>query len=101
MAASSFGNCVSVTPVYTPGDAGRSASSARDFDGPDQEIQDSHLGQRMAASSDLLPDRPHSAPPPVHVAFVAPYQPARALPQRSLASGAVVLPVPPHDPVEH
>jgi hypothetical protein len=65
--------------------------SGRDLDGPDQQVEDPHLGERVAAPRELLLDRSHRRPVAVQVAFVAAYKPERALSERSLGSEVVVL----------
>src|SRR5258708_28995179 len=75
--------------------------SGRDVDGQDQQVQDSHLGEPVTASRELLPDRSHRRPVAVQVAFVGAYEPERALSERSLASEVVVLQILLDDAVEH
>jgi hypothetical protein len=69
---------------------GRSRSG-RGLDGPDQQIEDPHLGERVAAPRELLLDRSHHRPVAVQVAFVAAYKPERALSERSLGTEVVAL----------
>src|SRR5215471_13754814 len=59
--------------------------------GPDQQVEDSHLGDPVAAPGELLPDRSYRRPVPVQVALVAADELERTLPERNPDSGVVVL----------
>ena len=66
---------------------------SRGHGGQDQQVEDPHLGEPVTPSRELLPDRSHRRPVAVQVAFVAAYQPERALPERDLGPEVILLQV--------
>lgn len=60
--------------------------SGRGLGGPDQQVQDPHLGEPVTAPGEILPDRSHRRPVAVQVALVAADESERALCERSLGA---------------
>jgi hypothetical protein len=72
-----------------PGRTGR-AGQGGGLSGPDQQVQDPHLGEPVTAPGEFLPDRSHRRPVAVQVAPVAADEPERALRERSLGAEVVL-----------